>query len=131
MNPQPQKVLCIDDERDILKIARFSLERIGHFDVESCQSGMEAITRVDAIQPDIILLDVMMPGMDGFETFKILHDMPVVAKTPVVFMTAKVQPTEIDGYMRMGIAGVIAKPFDPVALPETVRELWHSFQGNG
>jgi CheY-like chemotaxis protein len=127
MTQKLKKILCIDDEQDILKIAMFSLERIGHFEVETCRSGADAVARVQMIGPDIILLDVMMPGMDGFETFKNLHQMPALTKTPVIFMTAKVQPTEVDSYKQMGIAGVIAKPFDPIALPEVVTEFWKLF----
>ncbi len=82
------------------------------------------MTKTPAFDPDLILLDVMMPGMDGVETFQKLRQISNLKNTPVIFMTAKAQPAEIDHYKSLGCAGVIAKPFDPITLPDEVRTIW-------
>jgi two-component system, OmpR family, response regulator len=122
--PAPKRILMIEDEPDIQAIARLALELVGGFTVELCGSGQEALRKAPAFAPDIILIDVMMPGMDGPSTLRALRAMPELAATPVVFMTAKVQPHEIARYKEMGALDVIAKPFDPMALPETITSIW-------
>lgn len=121
-----QHILCIDDEVDILEIAKFALENIGKFTIESCCGGKEALARAPHLSPDMILLDVMMPDMDGIEVFRALREIQALADVPIVFMTAKVQPSEVLRYLEMGVCGVIPKPFDPMALPEAVESLWQS-----
>ncbi|MBF0472033.1 MAG: response regulator [Gammaproteobacteria bacterium] len=123
-----QRILHVDDEPDIQEVASMTLEAIGGFTVVTCNSGSEALERVAEVNPDIILLDVMMPGMDGPTTLKELRKREDVAAIPVIFMTAKVQSHEIDGYIELGAAGVITKPFDPMELSDKVREIWHSCQ---
>ncbi len=115
------RVLLVDDEPDILLVARASLERIGGFAVEACASGEAALAKAAAAPPDLVLLDVMMPGMDGPSTLKGLRENPATAGLPVVFMTAKVQPKEVERYLELGALGVIAKPFDPLNLPRELR----------
>lgn len=119
-----QRILLVEDEDDIRKIARMSLERIGNFEVEDCSSGTDALDRVAQFRPDLVLLDVMMPGLDGPSTLAELRKIPTLAEVPVVFMTAKVQPQEQKHYSDLGALGVIPKPFDPLLLPETLRKLW-------
>ena len=119
-----KNILCIDDEQDILDIAKFALETLGHFRLEMCCGGKEALARAPAMHPDLILLDVMMPGMDGVTVFRELRQVPSLANVPVAFMTAKVQPSEVLNYLEMGVEGIIPKPFDPLALPEAVESLW-------
>ncbi len=80
------------------------------------------------IRPNLILLDVMMPGMDGPSTFRVLQTDPEVAAIPVVFMTAKVQSSEVANYIKLGAVGVVPKPFDPMTLPKQVEALWETFQ---
>ncbi len=117
-------ILMIEDEPDIQTVARLSLESIGGFEVEVCSSGQEAIDKAAGINPDLILLDVMMPGMDGPTTLIELKKMPALADTPVVFMTAKVQPQEIQQYKEYGAIDVIPKPFDPMSLPDILKSIW-------
>ena len=118
------RILYVEDEPDIQTVARLSLETLGGFTLEVCSSGEEALARAPLFRPELILLDVMMPGMDGPTTLKRLREIPEVAGVPVVFMTAKAQPQEIQHFKDLGALGVITKPFDPMTLPSDVRALW-------
>ena len=124
-----QKILHIDDEADIRQVARLALETVGGFTVESCASGSEALERVGEFNPDLILLDVMMPGLDGPATFRALRELPDLRDVPVIFVTAKAMPSELERFRDMGAAGVIAKPFDPMTLPDQLREIWDEKRG--
>lgn len=121
-------ILCIDDEDDILQVTRLSLEAVGGFEVSTCKGGAGAPAVAKQFRPDLILLDVMMPGMDGPSTLKVFQMDPEVSGIPVVFMTAKVQSSEISHYIKLGALGVVPKPFDPMTLPKQVEALWESFQ---
>lgn len=115
------KVLYVDDEPDIREIACLSLELDDGLDVRACASGAEAIAVASEWHPDIVLLDVMMPGMDGPSTFAALRAQAATAQTPVVFITAKVQAGDADRLLALGASGVLAKPFDPMTLAGDVR----------
>ena len=115
-------VLYVEDEADIREVAEFALEDEG-FQLTPCTSGQQAMDKAVALKPDLILLDVMMPGMDGPTTLKKLRELPHMVNTPVIFMTAKVQPAEVAGYKAMGAIGVISKPFDPMTLADEIRSL--------
>lgn len=119
-----KKILHIEDEADIQEVARVSLEAVGGFTVETCSSGQEALEKAPVFLPDLILLDVMMPGLDGPTTLQELRKMPETVKTPIIFMTAKVQPGEIEKLKKLGAEDVIAKPFDPMTLPEQIKTIW-------
>jgi CheY-like chemotaxis protein len=119
-----RRILYIEDEPDIQAVARLALGEVGGFDVLIAGSGQEALDRVAAYMPDLILLDVMMPGMDGPSTLRALRKLEGMADTPVVFMTAKVQSHEIEQYQAMGAVDVIPKPFDPMTLSDMVRSIW-------
>ncbi len=119
-----QRKLLVEDDTEIQTIARFALEKVGGFTVEACSSGAEAIERGPGFAPQIISLDVMMPDMDGPSTHAELRRLPATAETPVAFMTAKVQPQELARYYKLGAIDVISKPFDPMALADTVRAVW-------
>ncbi|OYY94037.1 MAG: hypothetical protein B7Y41_08880 [Hydrogenophilales bacterium 28-61-23] len=121
-----QRILYVEDEPDIQAVARIALEMVGGFTVKTCSSGQEALREAVAFAPDLILLDVMMPGMDGPSTFKALRELPELAETPVAFMTAKVQPAEVAYYKSLGARDVIAKPFDPMTLADQVRAIWEA-----
>ncbi|MEK6747820.1 MAG: response regulator [Pseudomonadota bacterium] len=121
--------MYIEDEPDIQIIAKLSLEQVGGFEVQICSSGVEGLAKVKAFHPDLILLDVMMPGMDGPTTLAELKKMPELKNVPMVFMTAKAQPLEIEHFKRLGVVDVITKPFDPVGLPAQVRKIWTSAVG--
>jgi len=117
------RILYVDDEADIREVAQMALELDPDFDVRTCASGREAITEAEAWQPDLILLDVMMPGMDGPTVFARLRDAPETAAIPVVFITARTQTNEVQAFRDLGARGVLAKPFDPMMLAAQVRAL--------
>jgi len=119
-----KRILCVDDEEDILQVAKLALETVGGFETRQCNSGAEALIEVGQYNPDMILLDVMMPQMDGPATLKMLKGDATFANIPVIFMTAKVQPSEIEQYLKLGAIGVVAKPFDPMELPKQIEKLW-------
>lgn len=124
MNTSMQHVLCIDDEVDILEVAQLSLETVGGLKVTCLSSGQAAIEQAEQIMPDLILLDVMMPVMNGPATLKALRGIPALNHIPIVFMTARVQPAEVQEYMSMGAAGVTPKPFDPMTLASEINGIW-------
>lgn len=126
MKSEPERILLVEDDTDIQVVGQLALEAVGGFTVEVCSSGQEALDRVGAFAPDLILLDVMMPGMDGQTTLAHLRQDTATANIPVIFMTAKVQPAEIKSYQALGAMNVIAKPFDPMTLSETIRALWQA-----
>ena len=126
---QLQRILYVEDEPDIQAVARMALEHIGGFTVEVCSSGREALEKIPQFQPDLILLDVMMPGMDGPTTLQALRATPEGQAIPVAFMTAKVQPQEIAQYKQLGAIEVIPKPFDPMTLSDKVRTIWEQRHG--
>ncbi len=129
MDQALQRILYVEDEPDIQAVARLALEHVGGYTVEVCSSGKEALEKLPQFKPDLILLDVMMPGMDGPTTLQALRKLPEGAAIPVVFMTAKVQPQEVEQYKQLGAVDVIPKPFDPMALPERLRGIWAQCHG--
>ena len=122
-NPHEKKILYVEDEPDIQAIAKIALETIGGFTVRICSSGRDALETIGEFNPDCILLDVMMPGMDGPATLKALRQLPGFATTPVVFMTAKVQPREVAEFKALGALDMISKPFNPMTLASTLRQI--------
>ena len=128
MSSQPlRRILFVEDDPDIQVVATLALESLGGFTVLACGSGAEALSRFPGFAPDLVLLDVMMPGMDGPATLRALRRLPA-GGVPVVFMTARVQAHEILQYREMGAVDVIAKPFDPMTLAEAVQTLWRSLR---
>lgn len=119
-----QRILYVEDEPDIQTIAKIALETVGGFTVKVCSSGSEALECVSAFAPDLVLMDVMMPEMDGPTTLTKLRELPETRETPVIFMTAKVQPDEVAHFKSLGAIEVIAKPFDPMSLSDQVRSAW-------
>ena len=118
------KILYIEDEPDIQAVAKLALENVGGFTIEVCSSGQIAIDVAESFAPDLILSDVMMPGMDGPETIAELRKISSLSTTPVMFMTAKVQTDEVEELLSHGAIGVIPKPFDPMSLSTTILEIW-------
>ncbi len=118
------KILYVEDEPDIQTVALMALETIGGFTVQACSSGQEALDAAPGFEPDLVILDVMMPGMDGPATMQALRKLPAMADVDMIFMTAKVQSQEVARYLEMGAVDVIAKPFDPMALATQVQAIW-------
>jgi len=104
------------------------LTMFGGFEVQACSSAIVALQAAEAFNPDLILLDFLMPGLNGQRAFEAFGRLPTTASTPVIFMTARVEPGEIVEYRRLGSLGVIPKPFDPTTLPETIQEMWDRHQ---
>jgi CheY-like chemotaxis protein len=119
-----QRILVVDDEPDILAVIRTTLRARGDFEVEVCACGQDALEVAPRFAPDLILLDVMMPGIDGPMTLKALQEDPQTSSTPVVFMTAKVMPQETARYLTLGAVAVIAKPFDQRTLVDEIEVIW-------
>jgi CheY-like chemotaxis protein len=115
------RLLYVEDEEDILEIAQCALEDEG-FDLLFCSSGPEALEKAQAFSPDIILLDVMMSGMDGPTTLENLRKIPGIENTPALFLTAKVQPQEVDALLALGAKKVISKPFDVMTLADQIKD---------
>jgi CheY-like chemotaxis protein len=115
-----RRILLVDDEDDIREVAQASLELIAGWDVRTAASGQEAISMAQSDPPDAILLDVMMPEMDGPTTFMRLRELPETREIPIVFLTAKVQAADHRRIGELGAAAVLAKPFDPMRLAEEV-----------
>ncbi len=117
-------LLHVDDESDIREVAALALELDPDIELHSADSGDAALVLLQGgLAPDVILLDVMMPRLDGPGTLRRLRELPGFARTPVIFMTARAQSGELDGYLQLGAAGVITKPFDPMTLAEQVRDI--------
>lgn len=123
-----KRILHVEDDRSIQAVAKVALEAVGGFQVLSCSGGQEALEQVLDFAPHFILLDVMMPDMDGPQTLERLHDLIDLQQIPVAFMTAKVQPNEIAHYLSLGARDVIIKPFDPMQLANQVRTIWQRAQ---
>lgn len=118
-----RRVLIVDDEDDIREVARVSLSMVGGFDVLTASSGSEALKMARDELPDAILLDVMMPDMDGPTVFQKLRSDAAVQSIPVILLTAKVQANDHRQFVELGVTGVIAKPFDPMRLSQQVVDI--------
>ncbi|MFP3976983.1 MULTISPECIES: response regulator [Marinobacter] len=126
-----KRILMVEDEPDIRTVAELALEAIGGFELTACESGQQALDKIEECRPQLIVLDVMMPGMDGPATLKAIRSLTGYANTPAVFMTAKVQSDEVQGYLELGAAGVIPKPFDPLTLADQIRDIWNEARAIG
>ncbi len=116
-----KNVLLVDDDMNIRTLAQMGLEGLTDWNVELAGSGAEAIAKATALKPDLIILDVMMPGMDGPTTLGELRKIEALQGIPVIFMTAKAQTHEVELYQKMGAKGIITKPFDPMTLPDDIQ----------
>ncbi len=124
MKPALEKIMLVEDDRDVRTVAVMALEMVGGFKVMACESGEVALAAFEGFAPQLVLLDVMMPGMTGPEVLAKLRALPAAAEIPVAFMTAKVQPEEVRKLLALGAIDVIAKPFDPMTMPDQVKALW-------
>jgi two-component system, OmpR family, response regulator len=119
-----KSILYVDDDPDICSIVRATLHLIPGLRVRTADSGERAIDLAYELRPDLVLMDVMMPGLDGPSTFKRMRESALLANTPVIFMTAKALPKEIAEFLQLGVIGVIVKPFDPLKLYDDLCALW-------
>ncbi len=122
--PELKTILYAEDELDIQAIAKVALVTIGGFDVTFCESGIEALEAAPALLPDLILLDVMMPNLDGTETLSIMRGIDGLKDTPIIFITAKAMPSEVERFKSLGAIEVIPKPFDPLTLARDIQAIW-------
>lgn len=122
--PALQTILYVEDDLDIQEVTRFALERIGGYRVRLAQSGPQAIVMAGQDPPDLLLIDVMMPDMDGPTTLEHLRRDPRLASTPVIFITASVASQEVRQLRSLGAIEVIAKPFDPIELSGMIAQAW-------
>lgn len=124
MRPALRKVMVVEDNADIRTIVTVALETVGGLEVRACESGTEALGAVDEFGPQLLLLDVMMPDLDGPGVLARLRERPETAALPVVFLTAKAAPSEIQRLRALGACDVLTKPFDPMTLHEQVKAIW-------
>ena len=115
-------LLHVEDDADIRERARMALGISGEFAIIQCESGDEALSEVENSTPDVILLDMMMPGMTGLQTLQHMRKMPHLAEVPAIFMTARTQQSDVDELRAMGNVEVITKPFDPMTLSDQIKE---------
>lgn len=127
MNKILKKIIYIEDDADISEIAAMALQSIGGFEVECFLSAKKALENLEKSAPQLILLDMMMPEMDGLTFFDKMRQMPQFKDVPVIFMTAKVQNEEVKSYLDKGALGVIPKPFDPMQLCNLINDYWGKF----
>ena len=119
----PHSILIIDDEDDIREVAALSLETVANWQVFTANSGSQGLARAIEYQPDAILLDVMMPGLDGPTTFRELRKNPATAHIPVLLLTAKVQSSDQRRFADLGVEAVLFKPFDPLTLSDQIASI--------
>jgi two-component system, OmpR family, response regulator len=131
VNGELGRVMLVEDDRDIRTVTEASLALVGGFTVCACESGEQALAAAEAFRPQLILLDVMMPGMDGPAVLAALRARADTAEVPVVFLTAKARTEEVRKLERLDALGIIAKPFDPMSLPRQVLELWEKAPARG
>ena len=125
------RILYVEDDADIRKIVSLSLESLGDYTVAACGSCADALQVVDDFDPDLLLLDVMMPGVDGPETLRELRKRDNATDAPAVFITAKVRAGDLVDYRRLGVVDVIVKPFDPMVLSDRIAEIWQQHRSGG
>lgn len=116
------KILHVEDDSDIREIAGMALSLSGEFHVVQSETGEDALKVVQTLQPDVLLLDVMMPGMTGRQTLEHMRQLPCAAHIPAIFMTARAQQRDIDELLESGAVKVISKPFDPLSLGALIRD---------
>lgn len=128
--PKMPRIVHVEDDPDIREIALIALEMVGGLQVVQFASGREALEGAAAARPDLFLLDVMMPGMNGEETLSALREKAEFAETPAIFMTAKAQQSDVRKFLEAGALDVIVKPFDPMQLGNQILAIWNKWHLN-
>lgn len=124
-----KNIIYAEDEEDIRTIAQIALEDIGSYKVRFCVNGCEVLEAINEFHPDLFLLDVMMPKMDGPSALRKIRKIPRMGAIPAIFMTAKIQTQELEEYKAIGAIDVIQKPFDPITLADDIRRIWDNYHG--
>ena len=124
-----QRILLADDEPDILEISRIALETVGGFDVSVCSSGKTLLERLSEFEPDLVIVDVLMPDMTGPEVFEEIRRRPEFDAVPVIYLTGVIQEEELEDLRKAGVADIILKPFDPMTLADRINDVWKGTHG--
>ena len=123
-----QSILYVEDDLHVRTTAKLVLEVIGKFEVRDCGSGREALLAANGFHPDLILLDVMLPELDGIATLERLRSLPHLADTPALFVTGLTAPSDLERYTEVGAIGVVAKPLAPLRLTDQLQSMWEQHQ---
>lgn len=124
-----QRILVADDEPDILEISRIALETVGGFEVSVCSSGRTLLERLTEFEPDLVIVDVLMPDMTGPDVLEEIRRNPEYDAIPVVYLTGVIQNEELESLRETGVADVILKPFDPMTLADRINSIWEDVDG--
>ena len=121
-----QKIMLVDDEPDILSISKIALETVGGYEVLACESGAEMLRQLPLFEPDLVMIDVLMPEMPGIEAFREMRRIAGFEDTPVIFLTGLINGNDLSELRAAGAADIILKPFDPMALADRIQGVWRS-----
>ncbi|MFY8117609.1 MAG: response regulator [Roseateles sp.] len=124
-----RRVMCIEDDEDIRLLLELSLRDLGGYELLCCAGGEEGLRSAPEFRPQLVLLDVMMPGLSGPETLQALRRLPGMEQVPVVFLTAKAMPAELERLLNLGATGLIVKPFEALTLAQDIRPFWEFGRG--
>lgn len=124
-----QRILLADDEPDILEVARIALEIVGGYEVSACTSGAELLERLPGFDPDLVVIDVLMPDMAGLEVLEKVRATPGYEKVPVIFLTGLVRDEDLEELRQSGVTEIIRKPFDPMTLADQIDGVWEASGG--
>ncbi len=124
-----KRILYVEDDEDIAQIVEMTLEEFGGFEVKHCISGIDALRELPKFLPQLVLMDMMMPDMDGLEVFQRMKKIDKIKDIPVIFLTAKMQLQEQKSYINAGAIGIIVKPFDPEKLCSNINVIWRKAHG--
>jgi CheY-like chemotaxis protein len=122
--PQLKRIMYVDDDPDLQDIVSLGLETRGGFTVTCCDSGNQALEEIAIFKPDLVILDMVLPGMNGLQLLARMRELPGVPWIPVIFLTSKIRPDQVEEYKELGVIGVINKPLNPLELRHQVREIW-------
>jgi CheY-like chemotaxis protein len=125
-----QRILLADDEPDILEIARIALENVGGYEVAVCESGAEFLQLLPGFKPDLVIIDALMPDVDGLQVLNEMRSVPGFEDVPAVFLTGLVLDRDLRNLRESGAADVITKPFDPMTLPQRIEDVWKVFHAD-
>ncbi|MGD2090862.1 MAG: response regulator [Candidatus Aminicenantes bacterium] len=127
--PQLKRIMYVDDDPDLQDIVRLGLETRAGFTVTCCDSGNQALEEIRDFKPDLVILDMVLPGMSGLHLLERMRELRGVPWIPVIFLTSKISPQQVEEYKELGVIGVINKPLNPLELRDRVRDIWEGSPG--